>query len=430
MANMIKNNWLIIPILTLPTFLAVYQSVDSKMWNTLEVFSHAVGASALVLLATTCILSSRLPGLEKLFGGMDRVYSQHKWLGITALLYVAFHQHATGKFERISPWSEEPTYRTWNIRGGNTWPENFESLAIVGLVLIIVTALNRNIRYSLWRWIHKLSGLVLVFAAAHASTTTSLFPYKSPAGAWLTIFVGLGIIAFIYRLFFYDLINRGQPYKVTSVERFPRGVAIDIQPSRKAMPYEPGSFVFLSFEKKGMKAPHPFSIATAPQEDGTLSFKIRSEGDFTRKLRKQIDVGDCLRVRGPYGKFHRSEKGISEIWVAGGVGIAPFIGWLEGMEAPPSAPVHLYYSYREGDSIVNCEKLKSLAEAKGVSFTSLCSTKGETLKSEHISTAGSSAKDLQAYYCGPEGLYHSLRKLLRKAGIPSSSLKTELFNFR
>jgi|SaaInlV_100m_DNA_5_1039725.scaffolds.fasta_scaffold08723_2 predicted ferric reductase len=429
---MIKNNWILIPILTSLTFLAVYQSVDSQMWNTLEVFSHALGASALVLMATSCILAARLPGLEKLLGGMDRVYKQHKWLGITALLYVAFHQHATAKFDRVSPWVNAPTYRTWHLPGGNFWPENFESLAVVGLVLIIVTALNRNIRYSLWRWIHKFSGLIMLFAAGHVLTTTSLFPYKSPAATLLTVFVGLGSVAFIYRLFFYNWVNRGRLYQVSSVERFPRGIALEMKPTRKAISYEPGSFVFLSFEKKGMKDPHPFSIATAPQEDGTLSFIIRSEGNFTRKLRKQIEVGDSLRVRGPYGKFHRSDKGASELWVAGGVGIAPFISWLENMKAPPSAPVHLYYSYRDGDSIINCEKLKSLAEAKGVRFTALCSSRGETLNAEHINAnaAASGAKNLQAYYCGPEGLYHSLRSLLRKAGIPLSSLKTELFNFR
>lgn len=419
-----NNSWVLTTVVSVLTLCLVLISVDEKyLSDNLDiVLSLASGSISMVLMAVSCMLAIRLPAYEKIFGGLDRVYEQHKWLGIWALVILSYHLLVKAGIKGADSQAI--------FQMARPWPHLIQGAAAIGLTMIIVTSLNRSIRYSLWRWIHKLSGFVFLIAAAHWLTAKTIITLTSPAGLWMAVLCGLGAAAFLYRLVVYDWLHHGKAYEVTEIDKFPRGMTLTIKPKGKSIDYHPGSFVFLSFKQKGMSEPHPFSVASAPHEDGSLSFVIRSEGDWTRQLRKQLEIGTALQVIGPYGKFHRTDDGKSEVWVAGGVGIAPFMAWLESMSEPPTSPIHLYYSYREDDAIVDRERLQNLAEEKGVIFTALCSTKGETLQREHLDVITAAKDKIRAYYCGPEGLCKALRSIMRKTGIPASQLKTELFNFR
>ena len=60
----------------------------------------AVGAAAVVAMAQTLILAARPPLVEPLFGGLDRMYRVHKWLGISAMVLMILHQQIEPDFER------------------------------------------------------------------------------------------------------------------------------------------------------------------------------------------------------------------------------------------------------------------------------------------------------------------------------------------
>ena len=48
----------------------------------IALFSQYLGIAALILMAWGQILSTRIAGVEAVFGGLDRGYVLHKWLGI------------------------------------------------------------------------------------------------------------------------------------------------------------------------------------------------------------------------------------------------------------------------------------------------------------------------------------------------------------
>src|SRR5690606_31356086 len=60
-------------------------------WWTPAMLRLVCGISALALMATAAILAARWPMMEELFGGLDRVYDAHKWLGIWALVLASVH---------------------------------------------------------------------------------------------------------------------------------------------------------------------------------------------------------------------------------------------------------------------------------------------------------------------------------------------------
>mgnify|MGYP003383486749 FL=1 len=53
--------------------------------------SLASGVAGFSLMAGAALLASRWRWLEAVFGGLDRVYQVHKWLGIWALVMASVH---------------------------------------------------------------------------------------------------------------------------------------------------------------------------------------------------------------------------------------------------------------------------------------------------------------------------------------------------
>ena len=61
------------------------------MSDKVALFSQYLGLAALILMAWGQILSTRIRGIETLFGGLDRVYVLHKWAGIVAMVAILLH---------------------------------------------------------------------------------------------------------------------------------------------------------------------------------------------------------------------------------------------------------------------------------------------------------------------------------------------------
>ena len=68
-----------------------------------------------------------------------------------------------------------------------------------------------------------------------------------------------------------------------------------------------------------------FSLASAPhEEDIMISTRLREPlSGFKSKL-DELQPGDPLTMRGPFGHFYISEPEVGAIFVAGGIGITPF----------------------------------------------------------------------------------------------------------
>ena len=96
-------------------------------------------------------------------------------------------------------------------------------------------------------------------------------------------------------------------------------------PKKGLLAYEAGQFAFFSFAALSPRESHPFTIASAPSGEN-LRIIVKASGDFTSELVRAVEVGDEVRVEGAYG--HLTERHCDsqqEVWVAGGIGITPFL---------------------------------------------------------------------------------------------------------
>jgi len=85
MISMRIEPWQAILAIVLVSFTTVALEFPHGPWLATAPISLACGVAALALMASAAILSARWPLLEEAFGGLDRMYDAHKWLGISAL---------------------------------------------------------------------------------------------------------------------------------------------------------------------------------------------------------------------------------------------------------------------------------------------------------------------------------------------------------
>ena len=104
------------------------------------------------------------------FGGLDRIYVQHKWLGISAMGLILLHDTIDAE-----------------MRGAR---ENFLSelgetlgeLSLYGLLILVTISLLTFVPYPLWKWSHKSVGAFFAFSALHFFWVPRPFELAEPLG--------------------------------------------------------------------------------------------------------------------------------------------------------------------------------------------------------------------------------------------------------
>lgn len=110
-------------------------------------FSQFLGACALIAMGISQLLATRLSALEMIFGGLDRIYVLHKWLGISALVLVLLHDTIDADMDGL---------------GGATVvtkiAETLGEISLYGLLILGTLSALTFVPYHLWKYTHKLMG--------------------------------------------------------------------------------------------------------------------------------------------------------------------------------------------------------------------------------------------------------------------------------
>lgn len=414
----------LVGLVVILSFCALWLSVPTSSRLSLGTLSLGSGIAAVALMATAALLAARWPWVESFLGGLDRVYAAHKWLGIWALVLACVHfAFKSGHPDwQVLSIVELPSAATRLLR----------QLSFLALMLIVLLALNRNIPYRVWRWWHKLSGPLFLVVVAHWLSFRSPIVLASPAGVWLAVVSALGVLAAGYKLLLYPFLARHAEYRLVEVSSNGSAVYLQLVPVTRAIPFAAGQFAFVSFKHEGLREPHPYTIASAAGADGSIAFMVRSLGDYTARLVQQAQPGLLAEVYAPFGRFQRQADGRQEIWIAGGVGITPFIAWLQDCPEPPSTPVTLFHFTTPGRELPAGIDLAGLCARRGVNLVEVTSGPATPAFREQFAqlVAQAGADRVQINFCGPPGLLEQVRGLMRASGVGEHCLRHELFQFR
>ncbi|MDP3340430.1 ferredoxin reductase family protein [Frigidibacter sp.] len=389
-------------------------------------FGIAVGAGAVVAMAQTLILASRPRLLEPLFGGLDRMYRAHKWLGISALVLMILHSQIEPDFERV--------VRETDL--GELASEVGELAFNALLALIAVSWFRRlpfvglEIPYQIWRFSHQFMGLlfaVIVFHQFFVDLPTGVDPSLS---LLLNGFGLAGVVAWLHTEFLAPSLRRRE-FTVSAVTPHGDTTLVTLAPKGRAMRWRPGQFAFVRASEAGLSEPHPFTIASAPRADGSLSLWVRARGDWTRRLPGALRAGMGVQVEGPYGRFNFRKGGARQVWLAGGVGITPFVAWAESLTAADRQGIHLVYAVRTPEEAVGVETLAAAAARNPrFSYQVVASARDGRLTAEGLTqSAPFPLREADLWFCGPAGLKDGILAGLKAQGQSPRRVRFEHFEF-
>lgn len=382
-----------------------------------------LGGIAFLLMTFSVVLSTRLEIFEDLFGGLDRMYQVHRVAGTFAAVVALVHFFGVPKDlpEGVDP-----------VANALVPSAPLGMLGLIFLVIGLFIALNRKIRYSRWRPTHKVMALVYVLIIGHFITAPSVFFERfSASGVLLMLAAIIGVVSLFYSLFGMNR-RTAVPFTIEAVNTLERATEVVLKPVGDMFDFKPGQFAFVEVQGKGWSEPHPFTISSAPGED-RLRFTMKVLGDWTRKVREELRPGRDVMVRGPYGRFDAARAlGKRQIWVAGGIGLTPFLSKLRAMQPGDDRQIHLVYAAREEQDAIFLDELRSrAAELGNVTLIPLFSDDGNFARVDKMKENLPDPLSTYEYFMGgPKPMVDGLMKDLRKEGVSRKKIHTEAFEFR
>jgi predicted ferric reductase len=251
---------------------------------------------------------------------------------------------------------------------------------------------------------------------------------------WVQIFFIIGTASYLYTEIFGGFFKKFVPYKVEAVKH-PNASTTEVTLRAQKGPIKKqraGQFLFVRFpSQKDLNEAHPFTISSAPAENA-LRLTIKASGNFTRELFAKLKEGTDAVVEGAYGMFNYKTGGPNQIWIAGGIGLTPFLSFVRDMDGNLQQNVDLYYTVRHPEEALFVNELEAAASKNPcLNVHVRYSAKEGSLTIEDIvKNAGGNIGGYDIYLCGPLPMIQAFEKKFMALGVPKSNLHYEEFNFR
>ena len=401
-----------------------------------KAYTALTGALALGWMGLCMVLALRPSWLEQWLGGLDKLYYVHKWTGVAAVLMVVAHWLLVLSPRTLIAWGWiEAAARQKRAHGdGFSWIGQGKEVgewAAWGMVVLGIASLLRFVPYNWFRKLHK--GFPVIFLLGTYHSVTMLWKDQllaTPFGIVLMAVCVAGSIVAIISLRGTIGASCRHGGRVTRVTLDGSGVLeLAIAPESSWPGHTEGQFALLTLDRG--EGAHPFSIVSAWQPGAELCFAIKPLGDYTRSLPGRVRAGDAVIIEGPYGGFDFGDIAEDQVWVAGGVGVAPFLARLRMLANNGGAGgrVHLFYSAHDERDVAFPEDLETLCRRAGVQLHKrVTAQEGRFSEAEIGQLAGKAGS---VWFCGPTRWGKTLQTVLhRDFGLTAGRFHRELFEFR
>lgn len=420
------HNAFIAPVLAMALVLVVvWWSFPEglTLWRSIAIVTAWAGSTLLVV---NLVLMVREPHLAQLLGGLESAYLWHHRSGMLAYLLLLSHPLALA----LDGWLEAP-HLGWEILApwAQSWPVWMGWIALLLLMLGLSTTFALRLPYRTWRGFHLLLGFGVVLGLAH------IYVLLGEAGLSLLLIalalIVLALLALGWRFIVSDLGVAAYPYHVTRVTRQSSDmIEVSLQPSATALAATPGQFVLVAFGDgahfHGCGEYHPFTVSNVAA-DGEIKLAIKALGPCSLRI-QYVEPGVLVRLQGPFGTFLTRTASAPQLWVAGGVGITPFIAVLR--EHLRTQPTTLIYLFRTTADAAFLSELTTLAKADPQfelhaveTGKALADFPGLLQQIDHLAQH-------EVNICGPVPMVNTLVPHLRQLGVNPDAIHFERFDFR
>lgn len=220
-----------------------------------------------------------------------------------------------------------------------------------------------------------------------------------------------------------------------------KGLVIALDPAGPPLHFQAGQYINLHLPGLGAGVSRAFSVASPPAHGHRLELHIRRVpgGQGTGHIHDTWQVGDPVRLSGPYGRFFvRRSRAMPMIFMAGGSGLSsPRSMILDLLAQGWDGPITLIVGQRNRTELYGHAEFLALAEAHP-NFRYLPALSDEPADSGwtgfrgYVHEAARAAFDNdfrghQAYLCGPPAMIDACITSLMQGRLFEQDIHTERF---
>ena len=384
-----------------------------------EIFS----SSALLLMSVNIFLSTRARFLEPFFGGLDQMYQSHKKSAIFAYAFILTH------------------FFIMSIRGGFHLNISLGKIALIGISVWVLLALapripfiggNIVLPYHIWKFTHRFIGLFFLVAVLHLLRIDNLLKTTSVSRYYVFPIVFTAVIVYLYKELLQERLKKKYAYVVEQARKLNGNtLELTLKAQQEKLPYKAGQFLFIGFQgDKKLRETHPFTISSSPRME-EMKLAVKASGDFTQYMQSHLQAGMEADVEGGYGMFDYRAGSREQLWIAGGIGLTPFLSWIRDFDSESRYSIDFFYSVRGPEEILYNDEIMRAAEEHENFRPHFISTdlEGKLTTEKIIAVSGPVAgKDI--FICGPYPMTMALKGGFITAGASVRQIHYEEFNFR
>jgi predicted ferric reductase len=371
--------------------------------------------SALALFGLSFVSASDGLGLDKLLRGYLRQYRIHHRIAMLAVLLVVVH--ISHEFASLPATDRSMLLDLQDRAMLLAW------LAVLLLLALTLAAIVRqHWRRRYWLRLHWLLLPAMLLALAHAWLST-----RPALRACLPLF-GLPLLPWLLKYlpaswwphFSGHLVPARVQHLAADV------VMLEIDTAVLPQHFRAGQIVQLRFcgVAGASRLWHPFSVASCQREQ-TLRLLIRQAGLDTGQLAtagSQVDIA----IRGPYQEW-QADFSRPQLWIAGGIGIAPFIGMWHCHRPQQTQQVQVLHFASQLDRLDYANLLNHCqSQADYHRFDTPAGEMPDLQQLHHYLLQHGCTHPV--WLSGPPGFITLVKRYLLQAGIPRQLIHAEQLN--
>ncbi|MGE3727886.1 MAG: FAD-binding oxidoreductase [Candidatus Sericytochromatia bacterium] len=211
----------------------------------------------------------------------------------------------------------------------------------------------------------------------------------------------------------------------------PEVVSFELLPNQYWQAPQAGQCVEISYQVEGQTLERAYSISTLNPHSFWIT--VKRQGLVSSALHEKLQVGDILKLRGPWGQFvYQGQKSI--LLICAGSGITPCFAILADLLARPveTRPhIQFYAQFRQPQDTIFAETLKQIQTA-GLQLDLAYSQAPAAgtlpaLNAENFREVFPHFDQQDIYLCGPEGFQQTVLQALETYAYPREHLHLEHF---
>ena len=436
-------------VLLLVFFCLLWWFTDQTEWSAIPNFfgwrallMQFSGVLGIGVMSVAMVLAVRPVVFEPYLGGLDKMYRLHKWLGISGLIIALSHW----LISEAPKWLVGLGLLERPVRGARaslpddavqqfflsqrSLAEEIGKWAFYAAVILMVLALVKRFPYRHFFKTHRLLAVTYLALVWHSVILLKFDYWSGPLGPVMAVLMAAGCIASVMVLFRRVAAGRQVVGEVAAV-RYHEALnvmEVDIACKGRWAGHQSGQFAFLTLHEE--EGPHPYTISSTWADDGRITFIIKALGDYTRTLPERVQIGDVVKLEGPYGQFNFQGRQKRQIWIGGGIGITPFISRMKELARKSDGKtIDLFHTTTVYDPHA-IGLLENDAKAAKVRLHVLWDERDGRLNAARITELVPGWQDADIWFCGPAGFGQALKKDLIAMGFSENRFHQELFEMR